>query len=220
MWDLNGSPDEATRAARGGGGGYADSEGGSSLKTTSLDADDKNSTSSAIVIDDGGERSDGDEPSGDGKKRANNTNPTITNRRLFGFSFLTNNNINNNDDEDDDNNSSFSGEPPVTHQFFPVEIDVSGGDIAGTSTGNFTTMSHWDGTRYTTTTSDTLPAATTLMGSSGSNKPTELAQPMKKSRRGPRSRSSQYRGVTYYRRTGRWESHIWFAPFIFPLFST
>ncbi|KAG6526661.1 hypothetical protein ZIOFF_016662 [Zingiber officinale] len=34
-------------------------------------------------------------------------------------------------------------------------------------------------------------------------------QQPKKSRRGPRSRSSQYRGVTFYRRTGRWESHIW-----------
>ncbi|KAK9283466.1 hypothetical protein L1049_011711 [Liquidambar formosana] len=33
--------------------------------------------------------------------------------------------------------------------------------------------------------------------------------PVRKSRRGPRSRSSQYRGVTFYRRTGRWESHIW-----------
>lgn len=32
---------------------------------------------------------------------------------------------------------------------------------------------------------------------------------VRKSRRGPRSRSSQYRGVTFYRRTGRWESHIW-----------
>nr|XP_016502851.1 PREDICTED: floral homeotic protein APETALA 2-like isoform X2 [Nicotiana tabacum]XP_018630942.1 APETALA2-like protein 1 isoform X2 [Nicotiana tomentosiformis] len=32
---------------------------------------------------------------------------------------------------------------------------------------------------------------------------------VKKNRRGPRSRSSQYRGVTFYRRTGRWESHIW-----------
>lgn len=30
-----------------------------------------------------------------------------------------------------------------------------------------------------------------------------------KTRRGPRSSSSKYRGVTYYRRTGRWESHIW-----------
>ncbi|XP_021889761.1 ethylene-responsive transcription factor RAP2-7 [Carica papaya] len=37
----------------------------------------------------------------------------------------------------------------------------------------------------------------------------QASQPAKKSRRGPRSRSSQYRGVTFYRRTGRWESHIW-----------
>ena len=35
------------------------------------------------------------------------------------------------------------------------------------------------------------------------------SQTVKKGRRGPRSRSSQYRGVTFYRRTGRWESHIW-----------
>ncbi|XP_057483683.1 ethylene-responsive transcription factor RAP2-7-like isoform X2 [Actinidia eriantha] len=34
-------------------------------------------------------------------------------------------------------------------------------------------------------------------------------QQAKKSRRGPKSRSSEYRGVTFYRRTGRWESHIW-----------
>jgi AP2-like factor (euAP2 lineage) len=34
---------------------------------------------------------------------------------------------------------------------------------------------------------------------------------VRKSRRGPRSRSSQYRGVTFYRRTGRWESHIWYG---------
>lgn len=40
--------------------------------------------------------------------------------------------------------------------------------------------------------------------------PPPLAR-MKKSRRGPRSRSSQFRGVTFYRRTGRWESHIWYA---------
>ncbi|XP_008449284.2 APETALA2-like protein 3 [Cucumis melo] len=37
----------------------------------------------------------------------------------------------------------------------------------------------------------------------------QSAHPVKKGRRGPKSRSSQYRGVTYYRRTGRWESHIW-----------
>ncbi|KAL7201869.1 hypothetical protein ACSBR1_033546 [Camellia fascicularis] len=39
--------------------------------------------------------------------------------------------------------------------------------------------------------------------------PQPQQQQVKKSRRGPRSRSSQYRGVTFYRRTGRWESHIW-----------
>lgn len=36
---------------------------------------------------------------------------------------------------------------------------------------------------------------------------------VKKSRRGPRSRSSRYRGVTFYRRTGRWESHIWLVSY-------
>ncbi|KAJ8563547.1 hypothetical protein K7X08_031999 [Anisodus acutangulus] len=39
--------------------------------------------------------------------------------------------------------------------------------------------------------------------------PEQPKQQVKKSRRGPRPRSSQYRGVTFYRRTGRWESHIW-----------
>ncbi|KAL3523411.1 hypothetical protein ACH5RR_016245 [Cinchona calisaya] len=41
------------------------------------------------------------------------------------------------------------------------------------------------------------------------NKGGQQQQVKKKSRRGPRSRSSQYRGVTFYKRTGRWESHIW-----------
>lgn len=42
--------------------------------------------------------------------------------------------------------------------------------------------------------------------------PPVVVQPAaRKSRRGPRSRSSQYRGVTFYRRTGRWESHIWYS---------
>lgn len=52
--------------------------------------------------------------------------------------------------------------------------------------------------------------ASSQTDSSGTpNMPTVPIQPVKKSRRGPRSRSSQYRGVTFYRRTGRWESHIW-----------
>jgi len=52
------------------------------------------------------------------------------------------------------------------------------------------------------------------MGSSPEAEPENVQQKQqqaRKSRRGPRSRSSQYRGVTFYRRTGRWESHIWWA---------
>ncbi|XP_076911742.1 ethylene-responsive transcription factor RAP2-7-like [Bidens hawaiensis] len=36
-----------------------------------------------------------------------------------------------------------------------------------------------------------------------------LSRKLWKSRRGPPSKSSPYRGVTFYRRTGRWEAHIW-----------
>ncbi|XP_022029135.1 probable LRR receptor-like serine/threonine-protein kinase RFK1 isoform X3 [Helianthus annuus] len=41
------------------------------------------------------------------------------------------------------------------------------------------------------------------------NLPVPPLQQAKKSRRGPKSRGSQYHGVTFYRRTGRWESHTW-----------
>lgn len=51
------------------------------------------------------------------------------------------------------------------------------------------------------------PAAGAANGGATAAGPAAAAS--KKSRRGPRSRSSQYRGVTFYRRTGRWESHIW-----------
>lgn len=44
---------------------------------------------------------------------------------------------------------------------------------------------------------------------------TSAAAAVKRNRRGPRSKSSQYRGVTFYRRTGRWESHIWFVSQLF-----
>lgn len=45
----------------------------------------------------------------------------------------------------------------------------------------------------------------------------EGKEKVRKRRRGPPSKSSPYRGVTYYRRTGRWESHIWYL-FIMLLF--
>lgn len=91
----------------------------------------------------------------------------------------------------------------VTRQLFPVK---SGGAVAGLRS---------------------VPASASASSSSSSSSAVRnwadlnFAQPevkveakvsppqSKKSRRGPRSRSSQYRGVTFYRRTGRWESHIW-----------
>ncbi|EPS70767.1 hypothetical protein M569_03990, partial [Genlisea aurea] len=80
---------------------------------------------------------------------------------------------------------------PVTRQFFPV-------DHAGDRPANFP-RAHWAAVKF----NESHPRA----GAGSFISP--AAQPVKKSRRGPRSRSSQYRGVTFYRRTGRWESHIW-----------
>ncbi|KAL9229777.1 hypothetical protein vseg_005209 [Gypsophila vaccaria] len=239
MWDLNGTPAETTR--------YEDSEGGSSQRTASFDGDDKNSSSGVVAIDEDDvtaaavERSDG----GERKKRGGFS-------KLFGFSFSNNHhnsnkndanktssyrnhnndrndNNNNNEVEDEDNNSSsYSGEiaiPPVTHQFFPVGMELPDIEPAGPSStvdGSFP-RAHWAGVKFCQSTEPTSAGvgsvgfgvsssnnnSNTATNTNGNSKGVEMAQPMKKSRRGPRSRSSQYRGVTYYRRTGRWESHIW-----------
>lgn len=87
------------------------------------------------------------------------------------------------------NRAADNGEAPVTHQFFPT---VAGDN--GAVTDLAPPRAHWVAVNFCQ-----KPAA----------QPPEISQPVKKSRRGPRSRSSQYRGVTFYRRTGRWESHIW-----------
>ncbi|KZV34370.1 hypothetical protein F511_19319 [Dorcoceras hygrometricum] len=108
------------------------------------------------------------------------------NSRIFGFST-------NNDLKEDD---AGGGSPPVTRQFFPVdESGMRGGEATDIP------RAHWVGVKFCQfEPSDGAAAGKSMM---------EVPQPMKKSRRGPRSRSSQYRGVTFYRRTGRWESHIW-----------
>lgn len=187
MWDLNDSPDQRRDD---------ESEGCSSQKTSFDGDDDKgkrvgsmsNSSSSAVVIEDGSD----DDQDCDPQKFKRRSSPN----KLFGFSF---------------NDSS---EPqPVTHQFFPVDESemgaTSGGALVGSmeSTGGASAATfpraHWVGVKFCQ--SDSLSPG----------KSVEVSQPMKKSRRGPRSRSSQYRGVTFYRRTGRWESHIWLAFFFF-----
>lgn len=94
---------------------------------------------------------------------------------------------------------SMDSDPPVTRQFFPVEEEEEA-DVAAVSSAF--PRAHWVGVKFC------QPEA--AAGAGGGGKAVEVvSQPMKKSRRGPRSRSSQYRGVTFYRRTGRWESHIW-----------
>ncbi|KAL3813632.1 hypothetical protein ACJIZ3_014900 [Penstemon smallii] len=103
--------------------------------------------------------------------------------KLFGFSMA-----HNNDDEPGPCSS------PVTRQFFPVDGSHGLQDFP---------RSHWVGVKFCQ--SDPHGGVGGVLGKSVA----EVAQPLKKSRRGPRSRSSQYRGVTFYRRTGRWESHIW-----------
>lgn len=99
-----------------------------------------------------------------------------------------------------------------TRQFFPSrappEVGLPHMALTGTlqqvtdkAAATFYPRSPWVGLPFCQ--SDVLAAAR--------RNPLEVVhvQPVKKSRRGPRSRSSQYRGVTFYRRTGRWESHIW-----------
>ncbi|KAJ8500090.1 hypothetical protein OPV22_010642 [Ensete ventricosum] len=94
----------------------------------------------------------------------------------------------------------------VTHQFFPLGDQEDARDCGGPHGSAWPPLpppppppsSHWAGVRFCHS------SERVVLG-----KPAEVPQPVKKSRRGPRSRSSQYRGVTFYRRTGRWESHIW-----------
>lgn len=83
----------------------------------------------------------------------------------------------------------------VTRSFFP---EIGSGAGAGSSTGP--SRPQWLNLSFP----DSSGA-----GAEASQQNQQQKQQIKKSRRGPRSRSSQYRGVTFYRRTGRWESHIW-----------
>jgi len=164
-----------------------ESEGCSSQKASFDGDDDKgkrvgsvsNSSSSAVVIEDG---SDDDQDGDRGRVIKRPSNSNIGNSKLFGFSFTEN------------------GSPPVvTRQFFPVDESETGATSGGgpTASAGVFPRAHWVGVKFCQ--SDSLSPG----------KSVEVSQPLKKSRRGPRSRSSQYRGVTFYRRTGRWESHIW-----------
>ncbi|RAL46710.1 hypothetical protein DM860_004989 [Cuscuta australis] len=185
MWDLNDSPDH-----------YESEEG---CSTPAADGDDdkgkrvgsgSNSSSSAVVVEDASEEEEDEEVNEDdgGKGRSERQ---AAPGKIFGFPVGAG-----------PGHGSFS---PVTRQFFPVDesemVAESGGDRS-----LHLPRAHWVGVKFRQSESHAGGGSTT-------EKPPPLEgfaqQPMKKSRRGPRSRSSQYRGVTFYRRTGRWESHIW-----------
>lgn len=197
MWDLNGSPDLRKE--------HEESNGCSTPVEADEDDNSKgkgvgsvsNSSSSVVVMDEDDGSDDDDSERGSSRKRSS---------RLFGFSI----------DGDGD------GDPPVTHQFFPVDDDSEVGPTSSLSVGmssvNAFPAAHWVGVQFCHQSPGGLVSggATSAGGFLGKSAAPEIPQPLKKSRRGPRSRSSQYRGVTFYRRTGRWESHIWFV-YLFPL---
>ncbi|XP_039037250.1 ethylene-responsive transcription factor RAP2-7-like [Hibiscus syriacus] len=104
------------------------------------------------------------------------------------------------DDDDDDVTIAKTVQDPspefFTRQLFPVAgekvgLELEFGTTASASRPQWLNLSYAESTR--------VPELTTV----------QIKPQPRKGRRGPRSRSSQYRGVTFYRRTGRWESHIW-----------
>ncbi|KAF5799919.1 putative transcription factor AP2-EREBP family [Helianthus annuus] len=100
-----------------------------------------------------------------------------------------------------DENSHQSSVDLITRQFFPVAGDLELG--SGLMTSRSSAISVFG--------SDWLNLKVPEYAQMPKNTLTQLVPPQKarKSRRGPPSKSSPYRGVTFYRRTGRWESHIW-----------
>ncbi|KAG6771927.1 hypothetical protein D5086_012918 [Populus alba] len=96
----------------------------------------------------------------------------------------------------DDNNDDGDNSGDRTIQLFPVACGIK--NVGGESQSSSTMQMQWSGV-----------GECRDQGSPSEHGIVAQQKPVKKSRRGPRSRSSQYRGVTFYRRTGRWESHIW-----------
>ncbi|GAB2279652.1 AP-2 complex subunit beta [Dionaea muscipula] len=211
MWDLNDSP-----VPDQGGKEYEESEGGcSSHKTASLKggnggnvkrvgsvSGDNSSSSAVMMMQDSGERSDEEDDllllGERNRKRSNNDGDDDNGggdgdgrrRRQLGY-------------EENYDSPPGSGLSPVTHQFFPTdESEMGSPSAAGGGGGLNFPRALWFGVKFrqSEASAGSIPAAVDV---------SQATQPLKKSRRGPRSRSSQYRGVTFYRRTGRWESHIW-----------
>lgn len=180
MWDLNDSPDQREYESDGGCSMDGDDEKGKRVGSGSVSVSVSNSSSSAVVIEDGSDEEDGG-GGGGGERGLKKRNSSS---KIFGVAL---------GEEESD--------PPVTRQFFPVDQDQEMGTT--TSAGLGFPRAQWVGVKFCQT--EPLGKSVDIATASAA----AASPPIKKSRRGPRSRSSQYRGVTFYRRTGRWESHIW-----------
>ncbi|KAI3922445.1 hypothetical protein MKX01_006134 [Papaver californicum] len=229
MWDLNDSP------ANGGGrgGGEEEKEKGVS---NSISYNEQNSSSSVMYMEETG--SEEFEEAGSSvtksreirkqKRTSNNSdhygnqninNNNSSNSKIFGFSMSSTQEEEELEDQGEEVQCSTDNEPSdevaITKQFFPVGESSSSPEIdAQMDGGGSLPRAHWVGVRFCQSGTSVSGGATTgieLSSAASTISQQQLlpAQMNKKSRRGPRSRSSQYRGVTFYRRTGRWESHIW-----------
>ncbi|KAI4381646.1 hypothetical protein MLD38_007703 [Melastoma candidum] len=185
MWDLNDEPDR--RAGDDSEGCCREDDKG---KGWVLGPSASNSSSSALVLEDASDEDEDNE-----EEEAGDGMPTAKRRGSLGFAV------------------DWDQQPPaVTRQFFPMEEGDGEGMGSGYGGGVGFPRAQWRLVRpfQSEPGEGAGPEACAGGGAGGSSFPKQLPpMPMKKSRRGPRSRSSQYRGVTFYRRTGRWESHIW-----------
>ncbi|KAI3938371.1 hypothetical protein MKW98_015270 [Papaver atlanticum] len=230
MWDLNDSP------ANGGGRAGREQEKEKGLSNNSfIKNNDQNSSSSVVYMEETGSEEFEEAGLSATKSRPNQkrtscsdhyrNNQDNNNSKIFGFSMSSTQEEEEEEEEEEiedqgeevqcSTDNEPSDEVAITRQFFPVGESSSSPELdhAQMDGGGSLPRAHWVGVRF-------CQSGTSAGGGGTGNTGTELssastisqqqpAQMNKKSRRGPRSRSSQYRGVTFYRRTGRWESHIW-----------
>uniref|UniRef100_A0A1D1Y8Y3 Floral homeotic protein APETALA 2 n=2 Tax=Anthurium amnicola TaxID=1678845 RepID=A0A1D1Y8Y3_9ARAE len=199
LWDLNTPPDQTREQTA-----VMAAPAWSGSGSEKMESDMENSTSAVATEDSGGGPEDDDgrgRGSGPAASPSGEVAATVVDdggrgSRIFGFAV----------GGIGPHPAEMERRAVVTHQFFPMS-DKGGGGGGGGGSAPAAVL---------------LPRAAQLVGVGFCREPVEgvvmaaagrtaaeVSQTMKKSRRGPRSRSSQYRGVTFYRRTGRWESHIW-----------
>ncbi|GJW71981.1 floral homeotic protein APETALA 2-like protein [Tanacetum coccineum] len=94
----------------------------------------------------------------------------------------------------DDGSRQFGDHQPVTRQFFPVDDSEVGSTISGGSSVMQPPAAHWFGVKFSHQSSSPSNGVAGDVFVGKSTTVAVVTQPLKKSRRGPRSRSSQYRG--------------------------